>query len=56
MGRMAPWNHDREVTVPMRLDKRVALEFGLSRRRASAAVRHGQVDVAGQTCLDPARS
>jgi 23S rRNA pseudouridine1911/1915/1917 synthase len=39
----------------MRLEKRVAVEFGLSRRGASAAVRHGQVDVAGQTCLDPSR-
>ena len=39
----------------MRLDKRVAEQFGLSRRGADAAVRHGQVDVAGQTCLDPAR-
>ena len=39
----------------MRLDKRVAEQFGLSRRGATAAVRRGQVDVAGQTCLDPAR-
>jgi 23S rRNA pseudouridine1911/1915/1917 synthase len=37
----------------MRLDKRVADEFGLSRRAAQKAVRRGQVDVAGQTCLDP---
>ena len=39
----------------MRLDKRVAERFGLSRRGADRAVRRGQVDVAGQTCLDPAR-
>ncbi len=39
----------------MRLDKRVAEQFSLSRRRADAAVRHGHVDVEGHTCLDPAR-
>ena len=39
----------------MRLDKRVAEQFSLSRRRADAAVRHGQVDVEGHTCFDPAR-
>jgi 23S rRNA pseudouridine1911/1915/1917 synthase len=39
----------------MRLDKRVAERFGLSRRGADRAVRRGQVDVAGQTCVDPAR-
>jgi 23S rRNA pseudouridine1911/1915/1917 synthase len=39
----------------MRLDKRVAEQFGLSRRAASAAVQRGQVDIAGQTCFDPAR-
>ncbi len=38
----------------MRLDKRIALLFGLSRRAAQAAVRQGQVDVSGQPCLDPA--
>ena len=38
----------------MRLDKRVAKQFGLSRRGAERAVRRGQVDVAGQTCDDPA--
>jgi 23S rRNA pseudouridine1911/1915/1917 synthase len=39
----------------MRLDKWVAKRFGLSRRRAQEAVWRGQVDVAGQTCLDPGR-
>jgi 23S rRNA pseudouridine1911/1915/1917 synthase len=39
----------------MRLDKRVAEEFGLSRRRAQEAVRRGQVDVAGETCNEPGR-
>ena len=39
----------------MRLDKRVAEQFGLSRRRAQEAVWRGQVDVAGQTCLEPGR-
>jgi len=39
----------------MRLDKRVAEEFGLSRRRAQHAVRRGQVDVAGRLCLEPGR-
>jgi 23S rRNA pseudouridine1911/1915/1917 synthase len=39
----------------MRLDKRIAEQFSLSRRAASAAVRRGQVDIAGQTCFDPAR-
>jgi 23S rRNA pseudouridine1911/1915/1917 synthase len=37
----------------MRLDKSVAKRFGLSRRGAQEAVRRGQVDVAGQACLDP---
>jgi 23S rRNA pseudouridine1911/1915/1917 synthase len=37
----------------MRLDKRVSELFGLSRRRAQEAVRRGQVDVAGQTCVEP---
>ena len=39
----------------MRLDKRVAERFGLSRRGAQEAVRRGQVDVAGRTCLEPGR-
>ena len=39
----------------MRLDKWVAERFGLSRREAQEAVRRGQVDVAGQTCLEPGR-
>ena len=43
------------VFISMRLDKRVAERFGLSRRGADRAVRRGQVDVAGQTCFDPAR-
>jgi 23S rRNA pseudouridine1911/1915/1917 synthase len=38
-----------------RLDKRVAEQFGLSRRQAQEAVRRGQVDVAGHTCLEPGR-
>jgi 23S rRNA pseudouridine1911/1915/1917 synthase len=41
--------------ISMRLDKRIAEQFGLSRRGADRAVRRGQVDVAGQTCVDPAR-
>jgi 23S rRNA pseudouridine1911/1915/1917 synthase len=48
-------NLDGEVKLAMRLDKRVAEQFSLSRRRADSAVRHGQVDVEGQTCFDPAR-
>ena len=39
----------------MRLDKQIAEQFGLSRRASTIAVQRGQVDVAGQTCLDPAR-
>jgi 23S rRNA pseudouridine1911/1915/1917 synthase len=39
----------------MRLDKRVAQQFGLSRRSAFDAVRRGQVDVCGKTCLEPGR-
>ncbi|MBV8127438.1 MAG: RluA family pseudouridine synthase, partial [Planctomycetaceae bacterium] len=38
----------------MRLDKRIAQLFGLSRRAAQQAVRQGQVDVNGQPCLEPA--
>jgi 23S rRNA pseudouridine1911/1915/1917 synthase len=45
-----------KLGVFMRLDKRVAEQFGLSRRAGTMAVQRGQVDVAGQTCLDPARS
>jgi 23S rRNA pseudouridine1911/1915/1917 synthase len=41
--------------MPMRLDKRVADQFGLSRRGALEAVRRGQIDVCGQTCLEPGR-
>jgi 23S rRNA pseudouridine1911/1915/1917 synthase len=37
----------------MRLDQSVAKRFGLSRRGAREAVWRGQVDVAGQTCLEP---
>jgi 23S rRNA pseudouridine1911/1915/1917 synthase len=40
----------------MRLDKRVAEQFSLSRRAADAAVRRGQIDVDGHTCFDPARA
>ena len=39
----------------MRLDQWVANRFGLSRRGAREAVRRGQVDVAGQICLEPGR-
>jgi 23S rRNA pseudouridine1911/1915/1917 synthase len=39
----------------MRLDKWVAEHFGLSRRGAQEAVWRGQVDVAGQACLEPGR-
>jgi len=39
----------------MRLDKSVALRFGLSRRGAQEAVWRGQIDVAGLTCVDPGR-
>ena len=39
----------------MRLDKLVSERFGLSRRGGREAVRRGQVDVAGRTCLDPGR-
>jgi 23S rRNA pseudouridine1911/1915/1917 synthase len=38
----------------MRLDKRIAELFGLSRRAAQNAVRQGQVDVNDQPCLEPA--
>jgi len=37
------------------VDKRVAEQFGLSRRAAQQAVRRGQVDVAGRICLEPGR-
>jgi len=37
----------------MRLDKRIAELFGLSRRAAQEAVRQGQVDVNGRSCLEP---
>jgi 23S rRNA pseudouridine1911/1915/1917 synthase len=37
----------------MRLDKRIAELFGLSRRAAQEAVRRGQVDVNGRSCLEP---
>ncbi|MGC8643581.1 MAG: pseudouridine synthase, partial [Isosphaeraceae bacterium] len=37
----------------MRLDKLIGERFGLSRRAAQEAVRKGQVDVSGQTCLEP---
>ena len=39
----------------MRLDKLVSERFGLSRRAGQAAVRRGQVDLAGRTCLDPSQ-
>jgi len=39
----------------MRLDVIVTQRFGLSRRRAQAAIREGRVDLAGHPCLDPAR-
>jgi 23S rRNA pseudouridine1911/1915/1917 synthase len=37
----------------MRLDRRIAELFGLSRRAALAAVRQGQVDINGTLCLEP---
>src|SRR5207302_1014299 len=40
-------------STAMRLDKLVSERFGLSRRGAQAAVRRGQVDLAGQTCFEP---
>jgi 23S rRNA pseudouridine1911/1915/1917 synthase len=39
----------------IRLDKLVSERFGLSRRTAQEAVRRGQVDLAGQPCLEPGR-
>ena len=39
----------------MRLDKLVSTRFGLSRRGGREAIVRGQIDLAGQTCLDPAR-
>jgi 23S rRNA pseudouridine1911/1915/1917 synthase len=39
----------------IRLDKLVSDRFQLSRRSAQAAVRRGQVDLAGQPCLEPGR-
>lgn len=48
-------NVNRKPRVTMRLDKRIAVEFGLSRRASTIAVQRGHVDVAGHTCLDPAR-
>ena len=43
-----------ESRTLMRLDKRIAQLFGLSRRAAQQAVRQGQVDVNGEPCLEPA--
>jgi 23S rRNA pseudouridine1911/1915/1917 synthase len=37
----------------MRLDKRIAEQFGLTRRAAREAVRSGKVDVDGRRCLEP---
>jgi 23S rRNA pseudouridine1911/1915/1917 synthase len=37
----------------MRLDKRIAQQFGLSRRAAQNAVRRGQIEVDGRSCLEP---
>jgi 23S rRNA pseudouridine1911/1915/1917 synthase len=39
----------------MRLDEWVAKRFGLSRRGAREAIARGQVDVAGEICLEPGR-
>ncbi len=41
--------------VAMRLDKRVAEQFGLSRRAAQDAVRNGRIDVDGARCDEPGR-
>lgn len=37
----------------MRLDQRVAQQFGLSRRRAREAVTRGQIEISGEICLEP---
>jgi 23S rRNA pseudouridine1911/1915/1917 synthase len=37
----------------MRLDKRAAQRFGLTRRQAQEAVRRGHIDVEGQPCFEP---
>ena len=39
--------------MTMRLDKRIAEQFGLSRRAAQEAVAAGQVDVDGECCVEP---
>jgi 23S rRNA pseudouridine1911/1915/1917 synthase len=41
--------------MPIRLDKLVAEQFGLSRRAAQDAVRNGRIDVAGDRCDEPGR-
>ncbi len=45
---------DDTAEVKNRLDKLVAERFKLSRRMAREAIQRGQVDVAGERCLDPA--
>src|SRR5208337_2283325 len=49
-----PASSEPERRTLMRLDKRIAQLFGLSRRAAQEAVRQGQVDVNGEPCLEPA--
>jgi 23S rRNA pseudouridine1911/1915/1917 synthase len=41
--------------MSLRIDKLVAERFGLTRRGARDAVLRGQVDVSGETCLEPGR-
>ena len=41
--------------APLRLDKLVAVRFGLSRRSAQDAVRNGKIDVDGEVCAEPGR-
>ena len=51
---IGPLCHTRKGATSMRLDKRIAELYALSRRAALVAVRQGQVDVNGQPCLEPA--
>jgi 23S rRNA pseudouridine1911/1915/1917 synthase len=41
--------------MSLRVDKLVAERFGLTRRGAREAVLRGQIDVAGETCVEPGR-
>jgi 23S rRNA pseudouridine1911/1915/1917 synthase len=46
---------NRSSAMQTRLDKLVAVRFGLSRRNAREAVLRGHVDVEDETCRDPGR-